>query len=145
MTEKYVPAELRRLVETRASGCCEYCRSQVSFSPQSFSVEHIIPYFLGGLTVADNLAFACQGCNSCKGVRIAFVDPSTGKSVALFHPRQQRWKDHFAWSEEFTVMIGLTPTGRATIEALQLNRPGVVNLRRVLYAMDEHPPFELEA
>lgn len=37
-------------------------------------------------------------------------------------------------------IIGLTPTGRATVEALRLNRPEVVNLRRLLFAHGEHPP-----
>jgi hypothetical protein len=60
--------------------------------------------------------------------------------VSLFHPREQRWDEHFAWNDDFTLMVGLTPMGRATIAALQLNRPGLVNLRRVLYAIGEHPP-----
>jgi len=58
----------------------------------------------------------------------------------LFHPREQSWDEHFAWNEDFTLILGLTPTGRATIEALHLNRSGLVNLRRVLYAIGEHPP-----
>jgi hypothetical protein len=37
-------------------------------------------------------------------------------------------------------MPGLTPTGRAAIGALQLNRPGLVNMRRVLYTVGAHPP-----
>jgi hypothetical protein len=45
-------------------------------------------------------------------------------------------------SDDFTLVIGLTPIGRATIKALQLNREELVNLRRVLYAMGEHPPAE---
>lgn len=48
------------------------------------------------------------------------------------------------WSSEFTRILGVTPTGRATVEALLLNREGVVNLRRALYALGEHPPFERE-
>jgi hypothetical protein len=32
--------------------------------------------------------------------------------------------------------------GRATVEALRLNREGLVNLRRILYAAGEHPPAE---
>lgn len=44
------------------------------------------------------------------------------------------------YSENCALMLGLTPTGRATIGALQLNRPGLLNLRRVLYAVGEHPP-----
>jgi hypothetical protein len=32
----------------------------------------------------------------------------------------------------------------AKVERLQLNREGVVNLRRVLYAIGEHPPAEVK-
>jgi len=71
-------------------------------------------------------------------------DPVSGESAPLYHPRQQRWRDHFAWNDDFTLVIGLTPIGRATIEALQLNRDGVVNLRRILYAMGEHPPADID-
>ena len=66
----------------------------------------------------------------------------TGDPVLLFHPRNQRWRDHFAWTADCTAILGLTPTGRATVEALHLNREGLVNLRRVLYAAGEHPPAE---
>jgi hypothetical protein len=48
----------------------------------------------------------------------------------------------FGWSDDFTLIVGLTPIGRATVEALQLNREGLVNLRQVLYAMGIHPPPE---
>ncbi len=34
-----------------------------------------------------------------------------------------------------------TPTGRATVSELQLNRPGLVNPRRALYTLGEHPPI----
>ena len=47
----------------------------------------------------------------------------------------------FTWSADYTMILGLTPTGRATVEALQLNRPEVVNLRRLLFAHGEHPPI----
>ena len=57
----------------------------------------------------------------------------------LFHPRKQRWQEHFAWDERFERIIGLTASGRATVEALQLNRAELVNLRKLLYAAGEHP------
>jgi len=37
-------------------------------------------------------------------------------------------------------LLGLTPTGRATIAALRLNREGVINLRRALKLEGKHPP-----
>ncbi|MFM2303968.1 MAG: hypothetical protein RLZZ135_1378 [Cyanobacteriota bacterium] len=36
--------------------------------------------------------------------------------------------------------VGITPTGRATIDALNLNRSGVKNIRRLLVMADLHPP-----
>jgi hypothetical protein len=69
-------------------------------------------------------------------------DPVTGKMARLFQPRKQRWEDHLAWNEDCTMVLGLTPTGRATVRALQLNRKGVVNLRRLLFAVQLHPPAE---
>jgi len=140
MSEKHVPAELRRLVTERARNCCEYCRAQACYSADPITIDHIIPVSLGGLTVAENLALCCYGCNQCKAARIIAPDPVTGASAPLFHPRRQGWEEHFAWNDDFTVMVGLTATGSATIEALQLNRPGLFNLRRVLYAVGEHPP-----
>lgn len=140
MSRPYISAELRRLVFIRARGCCEYCRCQVRYSPGAFHIEHIHPVELGGETIAENLALACQGCNSHKYTKITARDPGTGKVVALFHPRQQRWDEHFGWNEDCSLILGLTPTGRATVAALQLNRERVVSLRRVLYQAQQHPP-----
>lgn len=110
---------------------------------QSFSVEHIVPRQQGGGTELQNLALSCQGCNNHKYTRTHAPDPATGESVPLFNPRRQRWSVHFSWSEGCTHMLGLTPAGRATVAALRLNRDGLVNLRRVLYSMAEHPPKDL--
>lgn len=142
MSDKYIPAELRRLVHQRARGQCEYCRSQQSFSPQPFSVEHIKPRALGGLTTAENLALSCQGCNGHKYTKVSGRDRATDNLTPLFNPRTQRWRDHFRWYETTQLIIGLTPTGRATVETLQLNRTELVNLRTVLYAAQKHPPAE---
>jgi 5-methylcytosine-specific restriction endonuclease McrA len=144
MPEKRVTAEQRQVVLERAHGCCEYCKSQARFATQSFSIEHIIPRQLGGETTLENLALACQGCNNHKYTKTEARDPVSDNVVPLYHPRQQRWHDHFAWNDDFTLVIGLTPIGRATLKALQLNREELVNLRRVLYAMGEHPPAEID-
>ena len=64
----------------------------------------------------------------------------TQEMTPLYHPRQHQWAEHFQWSEDLLTLVGKTLTGRATIEHLQLNRAGVVNLRRVLLLAGEHPP-----
>ena len=142
MTESHIPSELRRLVIARAGNSCEYCRYPGRYSPQSLSLDHLVPRKTGGESSAANLALSCQGCNSHKAVRTEAPDPATGVNVRLFNPREERWRDHFAWSLDHLRIIGLTRNGRATVEALQLNREGLVNVRRVLYAVGEHPPQE---
>jgi 5-methylcytosine-specific restriction endonuclease McrA len=140
MLDSQLTPQLKKQVTARAKACCEYCRSQEGFSSQSFSVEHIIPRVAGGKTSLLNLALACQGCNNHKYTKIEVFDGVSGERVSLFHPRQHVWSDHFAWTEDFSLMVGLTPTGRATIEAMKLNRKGVVNLRKVLQFVGKHPP-----
>jgi hypothetical protein len=140
MRDARLTAELRQRVVDRAEGVCEYCLSQARYATQSFSVEHILPRARGGTNVVDNLALACQGCNNHKYDKTEGVDPVTSAVVPLYHPRRDRWDTHFTWSDDFTLIIGMTPTGRASVATLLLNREGVVNLRRILYPRGEHPP-----
>jgi len=128
------------LVLDRARGCCEYCWSQDKYSADSFSVEHVTPRSSGGSDIESNLALACQGCNNRKFVSVAAADPLTGNIVPLYNPREDRWQEHFAWSADFLTICGVTPTGRATVEKLQVNREAVMNLRRLLQRIGEHPP-----
>ena len=107
-------------------------------------MEHIIPTVRGGSTTADNLALSCSGCNGHKYDKIEGQDPISQSMAPLFHPRHHTWSEHFAWTADYSRVIGLTPTGRATVETLHLNREGVVNLRRVLFLAVLHPPEETE-
>jgi hypothetical protein len=131
---------LRQFVVRRAEGRCEYCRSPAAFAHQSFSLEHIRPRSRQGSSSFANLALSCQGCNNHKYNRTRARDPVSGETVALFHPRRHKWADHFAWTDDATQILGLTDIGRSTVEALQLNREALINLRRILVEAGEHPP-----
>ncbi len=140
MNKRRISRPLKQLVKERAHSCCEYCISQEAYSPDPFSNEHIIPIASGGSSAGGNLALACQGCNNFKYNKTSATDPVTLQEARLFNPRKDRWHDHFEWSRDCAELIGLTPTGRATIQELQLNRANVVNLRRVLILVGGHPP-----
>ncbi len=142
MPRRYVSAEERQIIAARARGRCEYCQSPADYATQSFSVEHIVPVSRGGDTLLDNLALACPGCNAYKHAKIEALDPVDGIVVSLYNPREQKWQDHFAWNEDFTRILGLTATGRTTVSTLQMNRPGLVNIRQALFAIGLHPPAE---
>jgi hypothetical protein len=135
-----ISPSLRLFITTRAKGLCEYCKCPEEFSPDPFALDHIEPRQLGGETSLENLALPCSGCNGHKHARTHYPDPATQQPNKLFHPRQQQWSDHFRWDESLTQILGITSCGRATIDALSLNRPGVVNLRRLLVSAKLHPP-----
>ena len=140
MPSERVPTAIRRLVAARAQGYCEYCYSPEAFATEGFAVEHIKPRQAGGETIFENLAWSCLGCNSYKQAKTQAIDPETQQSELLFNPRCAAWSQHFCWSDDFTIIIGKTACGRATIEALRLNRSGIVNLRQLLSMAGLHPP-----
>src|ERR1044071_4493818 len=139
MTKKRISAKLRRLVRQRALGYCEYCLCPEFCATQLHSIEHIVPESRGGQCTADNLALACQGCNGSKYDKTHAFDSASRRMASLFHPRQDNWHEHFAWSPDQLRLVGLTATGRVTIQALKLNQKGVIHLRRLLLLNQEHP------
>jgi hypothetical protein len=90
-------------------------------------IEHIIPKVHGGGDDLDNLALACIDCNLHKGPNLTGVDPETGRTTPLFHPRHQRWEDHFEWVG--ISLLGKTPIGRTTIRVLDMNSEDKLVLR----------------
>jgi hypothetical protein len=136
----HVPTALKRLVRERFSNRCAYCQTAESFTATHFEIEHIIPRAAGGETALANLCLSCPMCNRYKSATSSAVDPTTQTNVPLFHPQIQRWIEHFAWSIDGTEIIGLSPTGRATIAALRMNRPAMTRVRRMWFVLAEHPP-----
>ena len=105
-------------------------------------IEHVVPLVAGGASIADNLCLSCYRCNEFKGPRRQATDPHDGQLVHVFHPRQQRWGDHFAWAADGVTVRGLTPTGRATVELLHLNSDWLVQARRIWVLVGLQPPLE---
>ena len=80
-----------------------------------------MPQSLGGSDEPDNLALACHRCNERRYNFTTGVDPETQLETPLFNPRQQQWSDHFIWTVDGLKILGITPTGRATCNRLDLN------------------------
>ena len=120
---------IRELVWRRAGDACEYCRIPQSATPLiPFHVEHIIARQHGGTDDPSGLAIACDRCNAFKGPNLSSIDSESGNIVLLFNPRRDSWDEHFAFRGG--TIVGLTPTGRATVRLLQMNAPRRVELRK---------------
>jgi HNH endonuclease len=137
-----LPTEVLAQLKRRAGHRCGYCRTSTLITGQPLTVEHIIPLARGDTSTADNLWLSCRRCNEHKGTQVHTRDPDTGEQVPLFHPRQQSWGEHFAWSGDGTRVIGLTPCGRATVLALKMNNDETVSARRLWVSVGWHPPTE---
>ncbi len=104
----------------------------------SFHIEHIIPESHGGVSLLDNLAFACPSCNLHKSDRVHAVDPDSGTDVPLFNPRKDTWGEHFQWSGH--LLLGKTRIGRATVSLLQCNHPRRLLIRQAEQSFGLFPP-----
>jgi len=140
MSQAHIPKELRDRVTAQAGPRCGYCLTAELIVGTPMEIDHLIPESLGGQTEEQNLWLACSLCNDHKGCRIAALDPISGQVVRLFDPRHQVWGEHFRWTEQGDQILGLTPTGRATITALHLNRPSLVKARQLWVRVGWHPP-----
>jgi 5-methylcytosine-specific restriction endonuclease McrA len=130
-----VDAAKRELVRRRADDCCEYCRLHQKYIELTHHVEHIIARQHGGTDDADNLALACHRCNFHKGPNLSGLDPETRRLTALFHPRRDRWQDHFAF--DGPCITGLTAIGRTTVHVLDLNDARRLELREEILKRGE--------
>ena len=137
MSGAAISAGLRSTIWQRAGQCCEYCRLHEGDALLPHEPDHIVATQHGGKTAAENLALSCWDCNHVKGPNLSSVDPLTGGIVRLFHPRLDRWTEHFRL--EAARITGLTPEGRATVFLLQFNAPERVRQRLFLMAAGRYP------
>ncbi len=137
MSVTYVSAELRRLVEARAEGVCEYCLLAEEDTFYGCAIDHIISEKHGGPTREDNLCSACVFCNRAKGSDVGSIHWESGQIVRFFNPRTDRWADHFVLVG--SLIEGLTPVGVVTARILDFNSGERVLERNTLQAMGRFP------
>jgi 5-methylcytosine-specific restriction endonuclease McrA len=90
-----IDAATHALVIARAGNRCEYCALPQSGYAAPFNIDHVIASQHRHDDAPENLAWACPKCNQKKGPNLSGLDPATGSIVPLFHPRSDRWANHF--------------------------------------------------
>ena len=115
MAQRKRELERRDRVERRAGRRCEYCRAPQPVTGVRYHLEHVFPESLGGTDDLDNLALACPMCNSHKSNHILGIDDQGSDDGQLFHPRIDRWEEHFDFDSETFEVRGKTKKGRARL------------------------------
>lgn len=116
-------------VAERAGHRCEYCHAPEKIFNFHFEVDHIFPLSLDGTDTEENLALACTACNLFKSDLIEAFDEATQSFVRLFHPRLDKWQDHFEIDIETARIQGRTEIGRATVSCLKINSTRQIRAR----------------
>ena len=137
-----ISVAVRRRVAVAARHRCGYCLTSERVVGPLLEIDHFIPEARGGPSDEDNLWLACPACNSHKADRVSAIDPESGQTLSFFNPRAESWDEHFEWAENGTVICGKTPTGRATVSALNMNHPDLVMVRRLWVLAGWHPPAD---
>ena len=126
-------------VAERAGHRCEYCHAPEAIFNLPFEVEHIVPTSRGGPDDESNQALACRACSLYKSDQQSGIDQTTREVVRLFHPRRDRWDEHFRVESEDGVIQGLTPVGRVTVACLRMNRDVQHEARRSWMQLKLYP------
>ncbi|MGA1263526.1 MAG: hypothetical protein ACO331_06410, partial [Prochlorothrix sp.] len=66
-------------------------------------------------------------------------DHQTQEVVRLYHPRKDRWADHFVLDSSTGEIRPLTGVGQVTIQLLNFNRSQAVKLRHTLISAGLSP------
>lgn len=140
MAKTYIPIAIQRAIIELSKDYCEYCLIPAAFATDFYNFDHITPISKNGLSELKNLARSCSICNGHKHDKMTYIDPLTQQFCRLYHPRQDKWADHFQWSLDDLRIIGKTAIGHTTIALLQLNRSNTINLRKLLKMAGLHPP-----
>jgi hypothetical protein len=135
-----ISSKLRHQIAERDQYRCAYCLTPEENCGLQMHIDHIIPEVAGGETTPENLCLVCFSCNVYKGAKQKGLDPVTKEEVLLFHPLRQIWHEHFIWDESETHIIGVTPCGRATVIALNMNNRVILQARRRWVSAGWYPP-----
>jgi hypothetical protein len=120
--------EIRAAVREAFDCRCGYCGVSEIWVGGELEIDHFCPLRHGGTDMLHNLVYACTICNRFKSGYWPTADAP--KSLWLLHPGQDDLAAHLLETTDGR-LVGLTPRGWFHIDRLHLNRPQLIDLRRL--------------
>lgn len=134
---QYISEKLRKFVEKRADGICEYCLIDIEDTYFGGEIDHIISVKHKGKTSEENLALACQACNRNKGSDLGSIPINLTNLVRFFNPRTDNWSEHFRLNR--AVIEPLTEIGEVTEAIFGFNEKERLREREGLIEIGHFP------
>lgn len=123
-----VSAETRAAVRAAFGGRCGYCDVSETSVGGGLEIDHFHPVAAGGSDAIENLVYACTACNRFKADYAAA--PDAPESLHLLRPKQDDLSAHIAETVPGR-LLGLTARGWFHIQCIHLNRPQLIEMRRL--------------
>jgi hypothetical protein len=127
---------MRRTVRTLYAFACGYCGVTETEVGAYLTIDHFVLQDAGGSDEIENLVYACHACNLHKSAAWNLLTPP------VLHPLRVDMTRYLRLNPE-GVLTGSTPDGVLHIETLHLNRPPLVEHRKMRRLMETM--LELEA
>ena len=124
--------EVLALTELRLASDVDHRLSELLNRKQAGELTELEQAELAALMRMYEMGLLRQSQALAEAVKRGLIPP--------LHPRRQKWRRHFAWSDEGTWVNGRTACGRATVIALNLNNEIALVVRRNWVSADWHPP-----
>lgn len=124
----------RQPVQEDFRATCAYCLLEEKWAAgvENFELDHFRPQSkFPQLSLSFyNLYWSCHVCNRIKGIQ--WPEPRLrGKAIEFVDLCADEFAQHFFETAKGE-WLGRTPSAKYTIEALRLNRPHLVEIRRLL-------------
>lgn len=135
-----ISAHLRRTIRTLYAFSCGYCGVTETEVGAYLTIDHFEPQNASGSDDIVNLVYTCHACNMHKSMAWNPQNPP------VLHPLHTDMSLHIRALSDGT-LEGLTTEGRQHIETLHLNRPPMVErrkMRRLFQAVLEQEEQRLE-
>lgn len=132
-----ISAHLRRTVRTLYAFACGYCGVTETEVGAYLTIDHYEPEDAGGSDDIDNLVYTCHACNMYKSASWDPTDPP------VLHPLRTDMQSHIRQLPN-GLLEGLTNEGKRHIEILHLNRPPMVERRKMRQLIQTLMAHEVE-
>lgn len=123
-----ISAETRAAVRTAFGGQCGYCGVSETSVGGALEIDHFHPLSAGGSGEVANLVYACTACNRFKGEYHAAADAP--EILRLLRPKRDELSAHIAETISGR-LLGITARGWLHIQRVHLNRPQLIEMRRL--------------
>jgi hypothetical protein len=123
-----VPHPKHEEVRRRYEFQCGYCGISETDAGGELTVDHYNPVSSGGTDADENLVYACFRCNTNQGAILPLIR-GEAPELRILHPLRDNVASHLFENPTTHHLEALTETGRHHIDALQLNRPALIQHR----------------